>query len=83
MCLVVPAGGMEEPIFATAGAAGRHICRQSSYLRRECRLPALKSFAGFPACSRSPCCPAGLENTQNPTPVLLRTGALCAPWKIR
>lgn len=37
VCLVFSAGGVEEPIFATAGAAGN--LRQATYLRTE-RLSA-------------------------------------------
>lgn len=91
----LPAGGVEQSMLATAGAAGWRTCWQSSSGTRfkdsapvyQCRrvlvFPNVRADSCFlviacvrcvdtllPARSRSPLHPAGLENTQDLTPVL-------------
>ncbi|XP_029698703.1 uncharacterized protein [Takifugu rubripes] len=81
----LPAGGVEEPILATAGAAGSRTCRQSisSHLFKHgapC-LPALESYGvshsrGLHATGER----TGLENAQDLNPVLApRWSSPCTP----
>lgn len=50
-CVFLPAGGVEDPIFATAADAGRRTCQQSTsatYLRTECLSTSVGEFWCFP-----------------------------------